>query len=201
MRKHAKGRGGDLRVQRGGEPEPQHHARIDRVDHAVVPQACGGEVRAALGLVAVEDRRGERFALLVRHVAAFALQVVQAHLQQHAGGLLAAHDADARVRPHPQLARVVAAAAHAVVARAEAAADDHRELGHLGIGDGHDHLGPVAREPAVLVLAADHEPGDVLQEHQRQSSLTTQLDKMRAFQAAFAEQNAIVGDDADRDSP
>ena len=72
-------------------------------------------------------------------------------------------------------------AAHAVVAGAEAAADDDRELGHLRVGDGHDHLRAVAREAAVLVLPADHEPGDVLQEHERDPALAAQLDKVRAL--------------------
>ena len=57
------------------------------------------------------------------------VQRVETHGEQ--AGLLAAHHRDARVRPHPELARRVGAAAHAVVAGAERAADDHRELGHL----------------------------------------------------------------------
>ena len=52
--------------------------------------------------------------------AASRAQVVQAHRQQHVGRLLAAHHRDAGVRPHPELARAVGAAAHAVVAGAEA---------------------------------------------------------------------------------
>ena len=85
--------------------------------------------------------------------------------RQHAGGLFTTHHADARVGPHPQEARRIGATAHAVVAGAKAAADDHRELGHLRAGDGRDHLGAVARDAFVLVLAADHEARDVLQEH------------------------------------
>src|SRR5687768_18254190 len=45
------------------------------------------------------------------------------HGRQHRSGLLAAHDRDARVRPHPEKARRIRAAAHPVVARAERAAD------------------------------------------------------------------------------
>jgi hypothetical protein len=102
-----------------------------------------------------------------------------------------------RVGPHPQEARRVGAAAHAVVAGAEAAADDDGELGHGRRGHGRDHLGAVANA-FVLVLAADHEAGDVLQEHQRDLALAAQLDEVRALDGRLAEQDAVVGDDAHR---
>jgi hypothetical protein len=49
-----------------------------------------------------------------------------------------------------------------------------------------------------LVLPADHEAGDVLQEHQRHGALVAQLDEVRALQRGLAEQDAVVGDDAHR---
>ena len=102
-----------------------------------------------------------------------------------------------RVRPHPQEARAVGAAAHAVVAGAEAAADDHGELRHLRAGDGRHHLGAVLGDAAGLVFLPDHEAGDVLQEQQRNAALAAQLDEVRALQRRFREQDAVVGDDAD----
>ena len=51
--------------------------------------------------------------------------------------------------------------------------------------------------PAVLVLAADHEAGDVLQEDQRDVALAAQLDEVGALQRALREEDAVVGDDAD----
>src|SRR5919202_4550037 len=45
------GRGGDVGVERGGQAERQHRARVDRVDDAVVPQPRGRVVRVTLGLV------------------------------------------------------------------------------------------------------------------------------------------------------
>ena len=53
------------------------------------------------------------------------------------------------------------------------------------------------RDAFVLVFAADHEAGDVLQEHQRDLALRTQFDEMRAFLGGFREQDAIVGNDTD----
>jgi hypothetical protein len=41
-------------------------------------------------------------------------------------------------------------------------------------------------------------PRDVLQKHQRHLALAAQLDEMRALLRRFAEQNAVVGDDAHR---
>ncbi len=50
----------------------------------------------------------------------------------------------------------------------------------------------------VLVFAADHEAGDVLQEDQGNAALGAQFDEVGALQRAFREQHAIIGDDADR---
>src|SRR5690606_9867071 len=169
-----------------------------RIDDAVVPQARGGVPGAALVLVLLAHRGLEALLVLGAPLAAAGLDRVAAHGGQHAGGLFAAHHADARVRPHPQEAGAVGAAAHRVVAGAEAAADDHGELGHAGTGHGGDHLRPVLGDAGVLVLAAHHEAGDVLQEHQRDAALVAQLDEMRALERALAEQDAVVGDDAHR---
>jgi hypothetical protein len=103
-----------------------------------------------------------------------------------------------RLLGHIHRKRGVGAAAHAVVAGAEAAADQHGELGHLGGGDGGDHLGAVLGDAAVLVLAADHEAGDVLQEDQRDAALGAQLDEVGALLGRLAKQDAVVGDDAHR---
>ena len=105
---------------------------------------------------------------------------------------------DARVRPHPELPRRIRAAAHAVVARAETSADDDGELRHFRARDGRNELRAVFGDAAVFVLFADHEAGDVLQEEQRRSALRAEFDEVRAFERAFAKQNAVVGDDADR---
>jgi hypothetical protein len=95
--------------------------------------------------------------------------------RKHPRRLLAAHDRDARIRPRPEEARLVGAACHRVVPGAEAAADDDGELGDLGAGDGHHHLRPVLRDPAGLVLPADHEAGDVLEEHERDLPLRSEI--------------------------
>ncbi len=58
-----------------------------------------------------------------------------------------------------------------VVASAEASPDQDRVLGHLCTGHGHHHLGAVLGDARGLVLLADHEAGDVLQEHQRDATL------------------------------
>ena len=50
----------------------------------------------------------------------------------------------------------------------------------------------------MLVFLADHEAGDVLQEHQRDAALGAQFDEMRAFLRRFGEQDAVVGDEANR---
>src|SRR5688572_27819761 len=60
-----------------------------------------------------------------------------------------------------------------------------------------DHLGAVLGDAAGFVVASYHESGDVLQEHKRDTALVTELDEMSRFEGRFAEQDSIVGDDAD----
>jgi hypothetical protein len=50
---------------------------------------------------------------------------------------------------------------------------------------------------ARLVLAPDHEAGDVLQEQQGDRALIAELDEVGALQGRLAEQHAVVGDDPD----
>src|SRR5947207_385493 len=114
----------------------------------------------ALALVLVADWLLEFLLLLFRGE-------ISPHGSEYARGLLAAHDRDARVGPHPQHARTVGAAAHAVIAGAEGAADDHRELGHRGGGHGRDHFRAVLRDAARLVFLSHHVAGDVLEEEER----------------------------------
>src|SRR5205814_4503618 len=130
--------------------------------HAVVPQPRARVVRMSLVLELVEDGLPEGGFLVGAPAPALRLDAVALHRGQHAGRLLAAHHADARVGPHPEEARAVGAAAHAVVARAETAADDHGELRHVGGGHRSHHLGAVLGDAFALVLAAHHEAGDVL---------------------------------------
>ena len=152
----------------------------------------------ALAFVLVADGRLETFFFLGAPGLAGAFDAVAFHGGQHTGGLLAAHHRDAGVGPHPQETAAVGAAAHGVVAGAETAADDHGELRHVRTRHGRDHLGPVLGDAGVFILLADHEAGDVLQEHQRDVALVAQFDEVRALERAFGEQDAVVGDDADR---
>ncbi len=61
-------------------------------------------------------------------------------------------------------------------------------------------LGAVFGDAGALVLAADDEAGDVLQEHERHAPLVAQLDEMRRLQCRLRKQHAVVGDDADQES-
>ena len=176
-------------------PRASDAAGVARVDHAVVPQACGRVARLALVLVALEDRLHEGRAGLLVHVLAACSQRVETHRQERLRGLARAHHRDARVRPHQEQARPEGAAAHAVVAGTVGAADHDGELGHLGAGDGHDELGAVLGDPAVLVRLADHEAGDVLQEDERDLALAGQLHEVRALERRLREEDAVVGDD------
>src|SRR5688500_10843228 len=79
-------------VERGRDRESEEAPRVGRVDHAVVPQAGTGIVGMALALVLVSNRLLER--LLVGGGGE-----LPAHRGEHARGLLASHDRDARGGP------------------------------------------------------------------------------------------------------
>jgi hypothetical protein len=55
----------------------------------------------------------------------------------------------------------------------------------------------VLGDAARLVLAADHEAGDVLQEQQRDRALSHSSTKWAPLRRGLAEQHAVVGDDPD----
>ena len=71
-------------------------------------------------------------------------------------------------------------------------------FGHLRAGDRGHHLRPVLGDAAGLVLAADHEAGDVLEEDERDLPLRGELDEVGALERRRAEQDPVVGDDPDR---
>src|SRR5260221_4341335 len=181
-----------------GERHAQHAAGVGRVYDPVIPEARGGVVRMALLLVLLADRALERLLLVLRPLPALRLDAIAAHRGEHRGGLLATHHRDARVGPGPDEARAEGAPAHAVVAGAERAAEDHRELAHARARHRRDHLRPVLRDALRLVFAPDHEAGDVLQEEEGDAALRAQLDAVRALERRFGEEDAVVGDDSHR---
>src|SRR5437879_4024349 len=147
------------------------------------------------------DRRLERLFVGVAPRGAFRFDRVAPYRRENGCRLLAAHHRYARIGPHPQKARVERASAHPIVSGAVAAADDDSKFRDLRARNSRDHLRAVFSDTARLILPPDHEPRDVLQEHERNAALTAQLDKVRAFLRRLRIENAIVGDDADRISP
>src|SRR5579864_5693105 len=116
----------------------------------------------SLALVLLTDRLLEGLLLLLRPLAAAALQLIALDGREDARRLLAAHHRNACIRPLKEQPRRVGAAAHRVVARSVAATDDHGELRHARAGNRGDELGTVLGDAAGLGAAADHEAGDVL---------------------------------------
>ena len=73
-------------------------------------------------------------------------------------------------------------------------------FGHHGVGDRVHHLRAVFRDAGALVLLADDEAGDVLQEDERDAAQIAQLDEVRGLERRLGEQHAVVGDDADEEA-
>ncbi len=140
----------------------------------------GCVIGIAFVLILLADRRLEGLRLLGRPFVGVAVD-----RGQHRRRLFAAHHADPAVGPAEQEARGVGAAAHAVIARAEAAADQHGDLRHGGRGNGRHQLRTMLGDPLGLIFAADHEAADILEEEQGDAPLLRQLDEMRAFAVRF----------------
>src|SRR5690554_4487991 len=185
-------------VKGGRQAQGNHFPGLGRVDDAVVPEAGTGVVRVALVFVGVDDRLLEFSFFLGAPFLALALHAFPANSGHNAGGLFAAAHRDAGVRPHPEEIRAVGTAAHAVVASAEGATDQYGDLRYVGTGYGHDHFGAMLGNAFGFVFLANHEPGDILQEQQRDVALAAQFNEVGAFLGGFAEQDAVVGDDAHR---
>ena len=66
--------------------------------------------------------------------------------------------------------------------------------------DRGDELGAVLGDAAGLVLLADHEAGDVLEEDERDAALAGELDEVRPLQRALGEEHAVVGENPDREA-
>src|SRR5262245_46917521 len=92
----------DGRVECCRDAEGERVAGLERIEDAVVPEARGGVVGAALGLVLGERRGGELLALLGRHRLAARLELLELDGEQRLRRLLAPHDGDAAVRPREE---------------------------------------------------------------------------------------------------
>src|SRR5665647_1450550 len=149
-------------IARGRKTQRQHAARVGRIDDAVVPQARRGEIGVTLHFILITNRRLKVFFFLGTPLLTLALDAITAHRGQHTGRLLATHHGDACVGPHPQKARAISTTAHAVVASTKSATDDVGKFWHRSGRHCRHHLGTIARDAFVLVLAPDHETRDVL---------------------------------------
>src|SRR3977135_2329888 len=118
------------RVAHRRERQPQYAPRFDGIDHAIVPQPRRRIIGMSLALVLLANRLLERLLVRRRPVLTRAPQLVTLDGREHAGGLLTAHDRNARVRPLKQEPGRIRAAAHGVVPGAVTAADDHGKLRH-----------------------------------------------------------------------
>ena len=178
-------------MERRLDAHRQDAPRVERVDDPVVPESGGREVWRALALVRLEDRRLERIAVGVRREAA-------TDRGQDPRRLLPTHDGDPAVRPRPQESRLVGPAGHRVVPGSETPPDEDRELRDFRIGDRHDQFRAVLGDARLFVFAPDHEPGDVLEEDERDPALAGELDEVGALERRLAEQDPVIGEDGDR---
>src|SRR6266545_3929767 len=178
--------------------EGENAPRVARIDDAVVPQVRCAVERRRFAVELVDDALVHLVDLLARWLLAFAQKLLLGHGLHHAGRLLAAHDGGAVVGPGEDEARVVGAAAHAVVAGTEAAADHDGDLRHRGVGHRLDHLGAVLDDAAALGLGADHVARGVLQVDDGRALLAAELNELRGLDRALGGDRPVVADEGHR---
>src|SRR2546423_13832361 len=94
------------RVEARREREGQHGAGLRRIQDAIVPQTGGRVIGRAFQFVLVENRLPDPLILLGRELPVLAGQLLALDRREHACRLLATHDGNARVRPHPEKPRL-----------------------------------------------------------------------------------------------
>ena len=159
----------------------------------------GGAVEGGrFALELVDDALEHLVDLLPGRLLALAQELLLGHGLHDAGRLFAAHHGRAAVGPGEDEARVEGSAAHAIVARAEAAADHDGDLRHGRVGDRLDHLGAVLDDAAALALCADHVAGCVLQVDDRRALLAAELDELGGLHGALGGDRPVVADQRHR---
>ncbi len=71
-------------------------------------------------------------------------------------------------------------------------------MGDGGVGQGVDHLGALLDDPRLFEVGAHHEPGDVLEEHQRRVLPVAELDEVGGLLGGLRVDDAVVAEDSDR---
>src|ERR1700682_494061 len=81
MRSHAEdaetGGGRNARVERSGDPQCERSTGLERIDHAVIPEARAGEIATRFKLVFFQRRAHEGDLILGRHGCSFARHLIE----------------------------------------------------------------------------------------------------------------------------
>src|SRR5260370_355399 len=100
------------------------------IEDAIHPKPRGRITRIALMLIGRAHGLPQLLEFFLRKLFAFPLQLLHLDFHERPGGRVAAHHRITRRRPRKNKARAVRFAAHRLVARAEAAPEDHANLRH-----------------------------------------------------------------------
>ena len=95
----------------------------------------------------------------------------------------------------------IGAAAHAVIAGAEAAADQHGDLGHLAVATAVTSLAPCLAMPSASYLPPTMKPEMFCRNSSGMRRWQASSMKCAPFSALSREQHAVVGQDRDRHAP
>src|SRR5690606_19659018 len=111
---------GKWRVERHRKRQSKGHPRLGWIQNPIIPQTSSSKIRITFVVVLGQDRLFklglDGSDLLGRWILQAAQHRILADAPQYPGRRLATHNADTAIGPAKQKARVVGAAAHAVVA-------------------------------------------------------------------------------------
>ena len=177
--------------------QPKHAPGVGWIDDAVVPQPRGGVIGMTLRLVLRADRCLECFLLVRRPLTAGLMR----RAAPCASTLAACSPPMTEMRAFGHIHRKrgsIGAPAHAVIARAETAADDDRELRHRGVATAVTILAPSLAMPPASYLRPTMKPVMFCRNTSGMPRWRTARRNARPSVRDFGKQDAVVGEDADR---
>src|SRR6185437_12256302 len=186
----------DFSLAADRQAKSQHSSRLPGIDEAIIPEPRGGEECRRLTVELRDDTLLHRREFGPIDRLALTLLALFGDDREHFRRLLAAHDGDAVVGPGEDEARIIGAAAHAVIAGAEARADMQGELRHRRIRHRLDHLRAMLDDAAPLRLGADHVARRVLEIDDRRAGLAHELDELPGLGRAISVDRPVIADEA-----
>mmetsp|Transcript_9976 Transcript_9976/g.23612 ORF Transcript_9976/g.23612 Transcript_9976/m.23612 type:complete len:204 (+) Transcript_9976:120-731(+) len=169
--------------QRASQDDPS----VGRRDDGIIPETSGGKIRRRLAIKLLLNWMTKFSLLLLRPAITPRFDPIPLHGGQHSRCLLSSHHPNPSSGPHIKETRTVGPTAHAVIASSKTASQYESDLRNLCRRHRIHKLRSILGNTFVLIFLADHKTGNVLQEEDRNTSLTAELHKVCCLESTLTE--------------